>query len=84
MWLAETAVDYPTLKALIDEEIRFIILAPSQAQRCRLLPTEDNLDPEWHEVGGSQIDPTRPNRLDKLSAVLRTSLKPISREIGPS
>jgi alpha-amylase/alpha-mannosidase (GH57 family) len=62
MWLAETAVDYPTLEALIDENIRFIILAPSQAQRCRLLPTGDCPEPEWHEVGGSQIDPTRPYR----------------------
>ncbi|GAB1544064.1 DUF3536 domain-containing protein [Scytonema sp. NUACC21] len=62
MWLAETAVDHATLKALIDEGIRFIILAPSQAQRCRLIPTKDDPDPEWHEVGGAQIDPTRPYR----------------------
>ncbi|MEM9540850.1 MAG: DUF3536 domain-containing protein [Cyanobacteria bacterium P01_E01_bin.42] len=62
MWLAETAVDYPTLKVLIDENIRFIILAPSQAERCRLLPSEENAEPEWSEVGGSQIDPTRPYR----------------------
>jgi alpha-amylase/alpha-mannosidase (GH57 family) len=62
MWLAETAVDYATLKALVDEGIRFIILAPSQAQRCRLLPTQENPNPQWHEVGGSQIDPTRPYR----------------------
>ncbi|GAA6623861.1 DUF3536 domain-containing protein [Scytonema sp. NUACC26] len=62
MWLAETAVDYATLKALVDEGIRFIVLAPSQAQRCRLMPTQDNPNPQWHEVGGSQIDPTRPYR----------------------
>ena len=62
MWLAETAVDYPTVEALIDEEIRFIILAPSQAERCRILPTESEPNSEWHEVGGSQIDPTRPYR----------------------
>ncbi|WP_017316933.1 DUF3536 domain-containing protein [Mastigocladopsis repens] len=62
MWLAETAVDYATLQALIDEGIRFIVLAPSQAQRCRLMPTKDDPNPEWHEVGGSQIDPTRPYR----------------------
>ncbi|MBD2020213.1 DUF3536 domain-containing protein [Leptolyngbya sp. FACHB-36] len=62
MWLAETAVDYSTLEALVAEGIRFIVLAPSQAQRCRTLPTADNPNPDWHEVGGSQIDPTRPYR----------------------
>jgi alpha-amylase/alpha-mannosidase (GH57 family) len=62
MWLAETAVDYATLTALVAEGIRFIVLAPSQAQRCRPLPTADDPQPEWYEVGGSQIDPTRPYR----------------------
>ncbi|PPS45756.1 DUF3536 domain-containing protein [Chroococcidiopsis sp. TS-821] len=62
MWLAETAVDYATLEALVAEGIKFIILAPSQAQRCRAIPTEDQPVTQWHEVGGSQIDPTRPYR----------------------
>jgi alpha-amylase/alpha-mannosidase (GH57 family) len=62
MWLAETAVDYATLEALVAEGIKFIVLAPSQALRCRFLPTNENSDPEWHEVGGNQIDPTRPYR----------------------
>ena len=62
MWLAETAVDYPTLEALVKEGIRFIILAPSQAERCRTLPAHDQPVTEWHEVGGSQIDTTRPYR----------------------
>ncbi len=60
MWLAETAVDYATLAVLIKEGIKFIILAPSQAQRCR---TRSHLEvTQWHEVGGGQIDPTRPYR----------------------
>lgn len=62
MWLAETAVDYPTLTALVDEGIRFIILAPSQAERCRPIPTAEQPHPQWIEVGGSQIDPIRPYR----------------------
>ncbi len=66
MWLAETAVDYLTLEALVAEDIRFIILAPSQAQRCRPIPSEHtsehNSNSPWQEVGGAQIDPTRPYR----------------------
>ena len=62
MWLAETAVDYATLEVLIAEGIRFIILAPSQAQRCRLLPSDEQPVTQWLEVGGGQIDPTRAYR----------------------
>ncbi|HEY9652216.1 MAG TPA: DUF3536 domain-containing protein [Coleofasciculaceae cyanobacterium] len=62
MWLAETAVDYPTLEALVAEGIQFIILAPSQAERCRIIPTDEQPVTQWLEVGGSQIDPTRPYR----------------------
>lgn len=62
MWLAEAAVDYATIAALIAEKIRFIVLAPSQAQRCRTLPTPHQDIGEWYEVGGAQIDPTRPYR----------------------
>ncbi len=65
MWLAETAVDYETLWALVSEGIKFTILAPSQAQRCRpLVYAGDNGSepPYWLEVSGSQIDPTRPYR----------------------
>ncbi len=62
MWLAEAAVDYATIEALIAEGIRFIVLAPSQAQRCRPLPNNENPHPEWYEVGGAQIDSTRPYR----------------------
>jgi alpha-amylase/alpha-mannosidase (GH57 family) len=62
MWLAETAVDYPTLEVLIAEGIKFIILAPSQAERCRPIPTPENPHSKWLEVGGGQIDPTRPYR----------------------
>lgn len=94
MWLAETAVDYPTLAALVAEGIKFIILAPSQAQRCRSLPSAADLAPEWHEVGGCQIDPTRPYRCYLKAATESTDLDstpfidiffydgPISRDMG--
>jgi alpha-amylase/alpha-mannosidase (GH57 family) len=62
MWLAETAVDYATLRVLVAEGIKFIVLAPSQAQRCRPLPTPEAADPDWIEVGGGQIDPIQPYR----------------------
>ncbi|TVQ43580.1 MAG: DUF3536 domain-containing protein [Gloeocapsa sp. DLM2.Bin57] len=62
MWLAETAVDHETLETLIEEGIKFTILAPSQAERCRPIPNPNQANPGWIEVGGSQIDPTRPYR----------------------
>lgn len=61
MWLAETAVDYPTLAVLVDAGIRFTVLAPSQVQRCRPLSSPGEVL-DWQEVGGGQIDPTRPYR----------------------
>jgi alpha-amylase/alpha-mannosidase (GH57 family) len=85
LWLAETAVDYPTLEALIAEDIRFIVLAPSQAQRCRPIPTADSHS-HWIEVGGSQIDPVRPYRcyLPDRSAFIDIFFYdgPISRDMG--
>jgi alpha-amylase/alpha-mannosidase (GH57 family) len=91
MWLAETAVDYPTLEALVAEGIQFIILAPSQAQRCRVIPAEGEPEPAWIEVGGAQIDPTRPYRCflpDPQGGEDRKSIDiffydgPISRDMG--
>lgn len=85
MWLAETAVDYSTLEALVAEGIRFIILAPSQAERCRPIPHPEDPDPQWHEVGGSQIDPTRPYRCflpDGRFIDLFFYDGPISRDMG--
>ena len=84
MWLAETAVDYATLEALIAQGIRFIVLAPSQAERCRPMPNADISDPQWHGVGGSLIDPTRPYRCfvkDKYIDIFFYD-GPISRDMG--
>ncbi len=85
MWLAETAVDYATLKALVDEGIRFTILAPSQIAKCRPFPTEEHPDTEWIEVGGAQIDPTRPYRCfldDGRYIDIFVYDGPISRDMG--
>jgi alpha-amylase/alpha-mannosidase (GH57 family) len=64
MWLAEAAVDHATLEVLIEEGVKFIILAPSQVQRCRPISPEPASEAEvhWQDVGGGQIDPTRPYR----------------------
>ncbi|MEG3840529.1 DUF3536 domain-containing protein [Microcoleus sp. herbarium14] len=86
MWLAETAVDYATLEVLVAEGIRFIVLAPSQAERCRpLLPHSESAqheeNSEWHEVGGGQIDPTRPYRCylkPELRLLVSNQLSPLS------
>ncbi len=61
IWLAETAVDNASLEVLIDEGIQFIVLAPSQAERCRRFGREDGYD-DWQSAGNGEIDPTRPYR----------------------
>jgi alpha-amylase/alpha-mannosidase (GH57 family) len=55
MWLPETAVDPETLELLVDQGIKFTILAPRQAQRIREIGEE-----EWLDVSGDGIDPRRP------------------------
>lgn len=59
MWLAETAVDTPTLEALAEQEIGFTILEPGQAARTRPLGGDDN---SWTDVGGGRINTRRPYR----------------------
>jgi hypothetical protein len=53
MWLAETAVDLPTLEALAAAGLRFTVLSPYQARRWRRRG-----DKEWVEIPGG-IDPSR-------------------------
>ena len=64
IWLAETAVrPTPPWKCSQQEGIKFTILAPSQVQRCRQLVKQQGHEQPWHEVGGGQIDPSRPYRV---------------------
>jgi alpha-amylase/alpha-mannosidase (GH57 family) len=53
MWLAETAVDLPSLEVLAEVGIRFTILSPRQARRWRKIGEK-----AWTEVAGG-IDPSR-------------------------
>jgi alpha-amylase/alpha-mannosidase (GH57 family) len=53
MWLPETACNDDVLGVLIDEGLRFVILAPQQAQRVR---SNSVLPGEWHTVSRDTID----------------------------
>lgn len=57
MWLAETAVDDETLEVLADNGIKYTILSPFQALRCRKIGTK-----EWEDVSWGNVDPARPYR----------------------
>jgi len=52
LWLPETAANDATLAALVDEGLRFVILAPNQAQKLRH-PGEEH----WLDVSNSDVDP---------------------------
>lgn len=56
LWLPETACDDQTLDLLIDAGMRFVILAPNQAESFRL-PGGD-----WQSAAGGDIDTSRAYR----------------------
>lgn len=58
MWLPETACDDTTLGALIDEGLRYVLLAPEQAERTRPLTGGSWVD----AAGGAGVDPRRAYR----------------------
>ncbi len=51
LWLPETACDDDTLSVLIEQQLRYVILAPGQAERYRPLGGG-----EWHSVEDGSID----------------------------
>ncbi len=57
MWLAETAVDTPSLEALAAAGIRFTILAPSQATAV----SDDG--EHWRDVDAGSLDIRRPYKV---------------------
>ncbi|HEY3997751.1 MAG TPA: DUF3536 domain-containing protein, partial [Candidatus Xenobia bacterium] len=59
MWLAETAADRATLRALADQGIKFTILAPNQCARVRPMGQS-----KWTELPSGAVDPRQPYRVN--------------------
>jgi alpha-amylase/alpha-mannosidase (GH57 family) len=57
LWLPETACNDETLELLIEQQLRFVILAPGQAERYRPIGSK-----EWRSLADSTIDTTRAYR----------------------
>lgn len=57
MWLAETACDAETLKALADCGIKFTILSPHQVKAVRKIGEN-----KWQDVSWGNVDPARAYR----------------------
>ncbi|HEX3559602.1 MAG TPA: DUF3536 domain-containing protein [Pyrinomonadaceae bacterium] len=55
LWLPETACDEATLDSLIEEELKYVVLAPSQAGRVRPLGSD-----AWRDASDGGVDTTVP------------------------
>jgi alpha-amylase/alpha-mannosidase (GH57 family) len=60
MWIPETAVDAETLEIMADHGLKFVILAPRQAQAVRPL----NAPHLWESVRGEKINPRMPYQVN--------------------
>ena len=58
LWLAETAANHDVLEVLMDEGLRYAILAPLQAGRVR-----PGAKSPWQDVRGGRVDPSRAYRV---------------------
>ncbi|KMQ52576.1 alpha-amylase [Chitinispirillum alkaliphilum] len=58
IWLAETAINMQTVRCLIEENIKFVILSPNQAEKFRPMG-----DKNWSMVSQVGIDTRRPYRI---------------------
>jgi len=57
MWLAETAADDDTLRALVENGIKFTVLSPYQAEKFKEIKSD-----AWIDVSWGNIDPARAYR----------------------
>ncbi|HEY0785095.1 MAG TPA: glycoside hydrolase, partial [Acidobacteriaceae bacterium] len=60
MWLAETAVDTPTLELLAEYGILYTILAPHQCAAVRPLAPPAEPDAPWHPTPDASVDTRQP------------------------
>lgn len=67
MWLAETAINMETVNCLVEEGIRYVILAPTQVEAFRPLE-EEGL---WVSTSQSGVDPRRAYRVFPTTAAGR-------------
>jgi Alpha-amylase/alpha-mannosidase len=59
LWLAETALNMETVRCLVEEGVRFVVLSPLQAEAIRPLDGQQ----DWRYTSHKAIDTMRPYRL---------------------